>query len=54
MCLLNIKQTPIGCLIFRDARLESLLGDLKVKAPKPLKTGTTIAGVVCKVYIYIK
>ncbi|XP_031441495.1 proteasome 20S subunit beta 13a [Clupea harengus] len=52
MALSYVLETPVSGFNFenstRDARLESLLGDLKVKAPKPLKTGTTIAGVVCK------
>lgn len=43
-----------GRLIFRNARLESFFGEKKVKAPRPFKTGTTIAGVVCKVSQFMK
>ncbi|XP_062385727.1 proteasome 20S subunit beta 13a [Sardina pilchardus] len=52
MALSYVLETPVTGFNFenstRNARLESLLGEMKVKAPRPLKTGTTIAGVVCK------
>lgn len=36
-------------LSFRNVLLENALGEGKSKTPKPVKTGTTIAGVVFKV-----
>ncbi|KAL2080175.1 hypothetical protein ACEWY4_023968 [Coilia grayii] len=52
MALSYVFETPVSGFNFenstRNAGLESLLGDTKVKAPRPLKTGTTIAGVVYK------
>ena len=38
-------------LSLRNVALEGLLQVGQTKAPKPMKTGTTIAGVLCKVKI---
>ncbi|XP_063041525.1 proteasome subunit beta type-7-like [Engraulis encrasicolus] len=52
MALHHVFEVPGSGFNFensaRNAGLESLLGDGKVNTPKPLKTGTTIAGVVYK------
>ncbi|XP_063048638.1 proteasome subunit beta type-7-like [Engraulis encrasicolus] len=52
MALSCIFETPVSGFNFdnsaRNAGLENVLGDGKVKTPRPLKTGTTIAGVVYK------
>uniref|UniRef100_A0A3P9AMC5 Proteasome subunit beta n=1 Tax=Esox lucius TaxID=8010 RepID=A0A3P9AMC5_ESOLU len=41
-------STPPSVITTRNVALEGLLEGGRTKAPKPMKTGTTIAGVVCK------
>uniref|UniRef100_A0A673ZYT8 Proteasome subunit beta n=1 Tax=Salmo trutta TaxID=8032 RepID=A0A673ZYT8_SALTR len=52
MALTNVVETPASGFNFenvsRNVALEGLLEGGHTKAPKPMKTGTTIAGVVCK------
>uniref|UniRef100_A0AAY4CQW1 Proteasome subunit beta n=2 Tax=Denticeps clupeoides TaxID=299321 RepID=A0AAY4CQW1_9TELE len=52
MALSNVLELPASGFNFensaRNAVLEDVLGDGKTKTPKPMKTGTTIAGVVYK------
>nr|ACO07915.1 Proteasome subunit beta type 7 precursor [Oncorhynchus mykiss] len=52
MALSNVVETPASGFNFenvsRNVVLEGLLEGGHTKAPKPMKTGTTIAGVVCK------
>ncbi|XP_021416242.2 proteasome 20S subunit beta 13a isoform X3 [Oncorhynchus mykiss] len=52
MALSNVVETPASGFNFenvsRNVALEGLLEGGHTKAPKPMKTGTTIAGVVCK------
>ncbi|KAL0962358.1 hypothetical protein UPYG_G00339050 [Umbra pygmaea] len=52
MALSNVLETPPSGFnfenVFRNVALEGLLEGGHTKAPKPKKTGTTIAGVVCK------
>uniref|UniRef100_A0A3B4C047 Proteasome subunit beta n=1 Tax=Pygocentrus nattereri TaxID=42514 RepID=A0A3B4C047_PYGNA len=52
MALSHVFESPVPGFNFenstRNLLLEDALGEGKSNAPKPLKTGTTIAGVVCK------
>ncbi|KAK6327436.1 hypothetical protein J4Q44_G00030810 [Coregonus suidteri] len=52
MALSNVLETPASGFNFdnvsRNVALEGLLQGGHTNAPKPMKTGTTIAGVVCK------